>query len=59
MTKIINWKTKETIIEDSDLSIKELVEKANKDNISLSYANLRNANLCGVNLGGIKLRNTN
>ena len=45
MTKIINWKTNETIIEDSNLSIKELVEKAVKEGVSLAYADLRGADL--------------
>ena len=50
MTKIINWKTQETIIEDKNLSIKELVEKAVINGISLVYADLREANLCGADL---------
>ena len=49
MTKIINWKTKETIIE-GDLSLKELVEKAVRDGIGLNYANLKHANLKHANL---------
>lgn len=40
MSKIINYITKEIIIEDENLSIKELVEKAVKDKISLEYADL-------------------
>ena len=55
MTKIINWKTQETIIEDPNLLMKELVEKAVKDKISLAYADLYGACLMGVNLEGADL----
>ena len=55
MTKIINWKTKETIIE-GDLSLKELVEKAVRDGIGFNYANLRGADLKGANLRYANLR---
>ena len=50
MTKIINWKTKETIIEDDNLSIRELVEKAVKDGIPLAYADLYEADLRDADL---------
>ncbi len=59
MTKIINWKTKEVIIEDNDLSIKELVEKAVKDKISLAYANLRGACLFEADLRKANLKEAN
>ena len=55
MSKIINWKTNQTIIEDSNLSIKELAEKAvkyKKYKISLAYTVLISANLEGANLEG-------
>lgn len=55
MTKIINWKTKETIIE-GDLSLKELVEKAVRDGIGLNYANLKGANLEDADLEDADLR---
>jgi len=55
MTKIINWKTKETIIE-GDLSLKELVEKAVRDGIGFNYANLGYANFEDVDLRGANLR---
>lgn len=72
MTKIIwNRKTGRTIIEDENLSIKELVEKAVREGISLQYAflsaflrdvnpifaNLRDINLRNVDLRGSNLRN--
>ncbi len=50
MSKIINWQTEETIIEDENLTIKELVEKAVRNNMSLVYADLRGADLRGANL---------
>jgi uncharacterized protein YjbI with pentapeptide repeats len=59
MTKIINWKTKETIIEDSDLSMKELVEKAVKDRISLAYADFMYQNLQNVDFSGADLEGAN
>jgi len=59
MTKIINWKTKETIIEDQNLSIKELVEKAVKDRISLAYADFMCQNLQNVDFSGADLEGAN
>ena len=57
MTKISKYlKTKETIIEDPNLSIRELVEKAVEDGISLAYANLYNADLYEANLKGAYLK---
>ena len=49
MTLIINWKTKKIIIEDENLSLRELVEKTRKNGISLAYANLEGADLEGAN----------
>jgi hypothetical protein len=58
--KIINWKTKEVIIEDEKInSIKELVEKAVKNNVSLAYANLYNVNLSYANLINANFINAN
>ena len=51
MSKIINRETKEAIIEDKNLSIKELVEKAVRGGISLEYADLRGVDLNNSNLG--------
>jgi len=56
MTKIINWQTKETIIEDPNLSIRELVEKAVEDGISLAYADFSGAYLVLADLGSADLR---
>ena len=56
MTKIINWKTQEAIIEDSDLSMKELVEKAVENGISLVYADLRGLYLVLADLEDADLR---
>jgi uncharacterized protein YjbI with pentapeptide repeats len=55
MTKIINWKTNKIIIEDEKLSIKELVEKAVKEKISLQYAYLKGAYLGYAYLKGAYL----
>jgi uncharacterized protein YjbI with pentapeptide repeats len=55
MTKIINWKTNKTIIEDENPSIEKLVEKAVREKISLQYANLRYAYLGYANLEGAYL----
>jgi len=64
MTKIINYKTGETIVEDENLSIRELVKKAVKNRISLAYAdftsayadfrykNLQNVDFSGADLEG-------
>ena len=57
MTKIINWKTKETIIEDENLTIRELVEGG----ICLAYtcsgeADLRRADLRDAYLRRADLR---
>jgi len=57
MAKIINWKTNETIIEDENLSMKELVEKAVKEKISLAYAKLWCADLSNANFSGGDFRN--
>jgi len=59
MTKIINWQTKETIIEDPNLSIRELVEKAVEDGISLAYADFEGADLSYINFEGAELRYAN
>ena len=56
MNKIINWKTGETIIEDENLTIKELVEKAVKEKISLQYAYSLNADLDIPNLRDANLK---
>lgn len=53
MTKIINYKTKETIIEDS---ARHLVEEAVIDGISLVYADLRGLYLALTDLEGADLR---
>ena len=53
MNKIINRKTEETIIEDENLSIKELVEKAVREKISLEYADLYEADLTYVDFNEI------
>ncbi len=45
MSKIINYITKEIIIEDEGLDMKELVEKAVKEKISLEYADLHDEDL--------------
>jgi uncharacterized protein YjbI with pentapeptide repeats len=59
MTKIINYITKETIIEDENLeTTKELVEKAVKEGISLQYADLRLEALIGADLRNSDLRNS-
>ena len=55
MAKIINCKTKETIIEDSNLSIRELVESAVKDGVDLAYADFRYKNLQNVDFSGADL----
>ena len=52
MTKIINWQTEEVIIEDPNLSLRELAEKAVKEGISLAYADLRYADLSYAELYG-------
>tara|TARA_R100000315_G_C5232452_1_gene143483 strand:+ start:368 stop:670 length:303 start_codon:yes stop_codon:yes gene_type:complete len=52
MTKIINWKTKETIIEDENLTIRELVEGG----ICLAYTCSGEADLRGADLRRADLR---
>lgn len=69
MSKIINYITKEIIIEDENLSIKQLVEKAVKEKISLEYADLYaedlsctdniNGDFRGCNFMGCDLSNSN
>lgn len=59
MTKIINWETKETIIEDNYSTIEELVGKAVKENISLAKADLSGADLKDAFLEEADLRNAN
>jgi len=55
MSKIIDWKTKKTIIEDENLTIKELAEKAIKDDISLRRADLICADLICADLSDADL----
>ena len=56
MKKIINRETGETIVEDENLAIRELVESAVKDGVDLAYAYLRGADLRGAFLKGAYLR---
>jgi len=55
--EISNWKTNEVIIERDVKTIKELVEIAVKENISLQNANLINANLQYADLTNADLTN--
>jgi uncharacterized protein YjbI with pentapeptide repeats len=69
MAKIINYITKEIIIEDENLSTQDLVEKAVKEGISLQYADLYaedlqytdniNGDFRGCNFMGCDLSNSN
>jgi uncharacterized protein YjbI with pentapeptide repeats len=59
MTKIINWKTNETIIEDENLTIRELIAWAVKDRISLAYADFTYQNLENVDFSGADLEGAN
>jgi hypothetical protein len=57
--KITNWITGETIYECSQCgTLKELVEKAVREGVSLRYANLEDANLEGSDLTNASLTNT-
>lgn len=55
MTKIINYRTLETIIEDENLTIRELIAWAVKDRISLVYADFTYQNLENVDFSGADL----
>lgn len=59
ITKIINWKTEEVIIEGKLISFKHLVERAVDDGISLAYADLQNAYLDDAYLCDADLRGAN
>jgi len=56
MTKIINWKTQEAIIDDSNLSTIQSVEEAVIDGISLAYADFRGLYLVLADLEDADLR---
>jgi len=56
MNKIIHRITQKIIIEDENLSIKELVEKAVREKISLQYAYSLNADLDIPNLRDANLK---
>ncbi len=59
MTKIINRITQKIIIEDQNLNIKKLLEKAAEQGISLQYALLEGSNLKGADLRGADLEGAN
>ena len=55
MIQILNWKTNEVIFEGEYQSIKDAVEAAVKQGVSLAWADLEDANLEGANLEGANL----
>ena len=57
MKKIKNWKTGEIIIEDDNLSIKELIESADFSGADLRGANLEGADLEGASINDEKIKN--
>ena len=57
--EIRNWKTGNVIYQAEVDTIKELVEKAVKERVSLAYANLSGADLCGSYLRNASLSDAN
>ena len=59
MIQIRNWKTKKVIFEGEYPTIKDAVEAAVKQGVSLAWANLTGANLTGANLTWADLTGAN
>ena len=59
MIQILNWKTGEVIFKGNYPNIKEAVETAVKEGVSLAFAHLAGADLTDINLTGVNLTGVN